>query len=141
MAEASSEYRRPLSRRQGYAREFYDYCRRHELRFQRCTDCATWRHIPRDMCANCGSFRAEWAKASGRGKVFSWTTVMQPMLPQFADVPYSPAIIELEEGVRMLSFVVNVKPDELAVDMPVEVSFDDVTEEVTLPKFKRVAAK
>jgi uncharacterized OB-fold protein len=92
------------------------------------------------MCAKCGSFRAEWAKSSGRGKVFSWTIVMQPMLPQFADVPYSPAIIELEEGVRMLSFVVNVKPDELAIDMPVEVSFDDVTEEVTLPKFKRVAA-
>ena len=139
MAEASSEYRRPLPRRQGYAREFYEFCRKHELRFQRCADCGTWRHIPRDMCANCGSFRAEWAKSSGRGKVFSWTTVMQPMLPQFADVPYSPVIIELEEGVRLLSFVVNVRPDELAIDMPVEVSFDDVTAEVTLPKFKRIA--
>ena len=63
------------------------------------------------------------------------------MLPQFADLPYSPAIIELEEGVRMVSFVVNVQPEEFEIDMPVEVSFDDVTEEVTLPKFKRAAAR
>ncbi len=137
MAQQSSEYNRPLPRRQGYAREFYEFCRDHELRFQRCSDCQTWRHIPRDMCANCGSFRWEWAKSSGRGKVFSWTTVMQPMLPQFTEVPYSPAVIEMEEGVRILSWIVDVKPDELALDLPVEVYFDDVTPEVTLPKFKR----
>ncbi len=137
MAEASTQYKRPLPRRQGHAKEFYEFCRKHELRFQRCTDCDTWRHIPRDMCAKCGSFRWAWAKSSGRGKVFSWTTVAQPMLPQFTDVPYSPAVIELEEGVRMLSWIIDVKPEELKLDLPVEVTFDDVTPEVTLPKFKR----
>jgi uncharacterized OB-fold protein len=132
------EYKLPLPRTRGPAAEFYKFCRAHELRFQRCTDCRTWRHIPRDMCAKCGSFNFEWARSSGRGTVFSWTTVTQPMLPQFAPlVPYAPAVIELDEGVRMVSWVTDVKPDDLALGIPVEVVFDDVTPEVTLPKFRR----
>lgn len=131
-------YKRPLPRRRGMAGEFYQFCKQHELRFQRCTDCGTWRHVPRDMCARCGSFNWEWAKSSGKGKVFSWTTAMQPMLPQFADlVPYSPVVIEMEEGVRLVSWVIDVPPEELRLDLPVEVVFDDVTSEVTLPKFRR----
>lgn len=131
-------YKRPLPRRRGMAGEFYQFCKQHELRFQRCTDCGTWRHVPRDMCARCGSFNWEWAKSSGKGKVFSWTTAMQPMLPQFADlVPYSPVVIEMEEGVRLVSWVIDVPPEELRLDLPVEVVFDDVTPEVTLPKFRR----
>lgn len=136
MSETTSAYKLPLPRRHGMAGEFYDFCRKHELRFQRCVDCGAWRHIPREMCAHCGSFRTEWAKSSGRGKLFSWTTVRQTMLPQF-DAPYSPVIVELEEGVRILSWLSDVGPDELVLDMPVEVVFDDVTPEVTLPKFKR----
>jgi uncharacterized OB-fold protein len=121
------------------AGEFYEYCKKHELRFQRCTDCGTWRHVPRDMCAKCGSFNWAWAQSSGKGKLFSWTTVMQPMLPQFADrVPYSPVVIEMDEGVRILSELVDVPNEELRLGLPVEVAFDDVTPEVTLPKFRRV---
>lgn len=63
---------------------------------------------------------------------------MQPMLPQFADlVPYSPVVVELEEGVRMLSWLTDVEEADLQLDLPVEVVFDDVTPDVTLPKFKR----
>jgi uncharacterized OB-fold protein len=137
-AVTQDEYKLPLPRTRGPAAEFYKFCKAHELRFQRCTDCRTWRHIPRDMCAKCGSFNFEWARSSGRGTVFSWTTVTQPMLPQFAPlVPYAPAVIELDEGVRMVSWVTDVKPDDLALGIPVEVVFDDVTLEVTLPKFRR----
>jgi len=90
------------------------------------------------MCAKCGSFKWEWARSSGKGKLFSWTTAVQPMMPQFADkVPYSPAIIELAEGVRMVSWLTDVKPDELQLGIPVEVVFDDVTPEFSLPKFRR----
>jgi uncharacterized OB-fold protein len=135
---AETAYKRPLPRRRGMAGEFYDYCKKHELRFQRCTNCGTWRHVPRDMCAKCGSFNWEWAKSSGKGKVFSWTTAMQPMLPQFADlVPYSPAVIEMDEGVRLVSWLTDVPPEELRLGLPVEVVFDDVTPEVTLPKFRK----
>ena len=135
---AETAYKRPLPRRRGMAGEFYGYCKNHELRFQRCTNCGTWRHVPRDMCAKCGSFAWEWAKSAGKGKVFSWTTAMQPMLPQFADlVPYSPVIIEMDEGVRLVTWLTDVPPEELRLGLPVEVVFDDVTPEVTLPKFKK----
>ena len=62
------------------------------------------------------------------------------MMPQFADkIPYSPVIVELEEGVRMVSWLVDVQPDELKLGIAVEVVFDDVTAEVSLPKFRRAA--
>ena len=137
MAQGSGGYARPVPAMQGAAGEFYGFCKKHELRFQRCKPCGAWRHVPREMCASCGSFDWEWAKSSGRGKIFTWTTVYQPMHPAFADVPYSPVIVELEEGVRMVSWVVDVKPEELEVGLAVEVTFDDVTPEVSLPKFRR----
>lgn len=135
-----SAYKLPLPRVGGRSAEFYKFCKDHQLRFQRCTECRAWRHIPRDMCAKCGSFKWEWAQSSGKGKLFSWTTAVQPMMPQFSgNVPYSPAIVELEEGVRMVSWLTDVKPEELQIGMPVEVVFDDVTPDVTLPKFRRAA--
>ncbi len=64
---------------------------------------------------------------------------MQPMSPQFADVvPYSPVVIELEEGVRMVSWLVDVAPADIRIGLPVEVVFEDVTPEVTLPKFRKM---
>lgn len=138
MTEANA-YPMPLPALRGPAREFYGYCKAHELRFQRCLACGTWRHVPRDMCAHCGSFDAEWALSSGRGRVFSWTTTWQPMMPEFAwQVPYSPAIIELDEGVRLVSWVVDTRPEALEVGLRVEVVFDDVAPEVSLPRFRRV---
>ena len=136
--DTQSTYKLPLPKTRGPAAEFYKFCKAHELRFQRCTDCSAWRHIPRDMCAKCGSFNFEWARSSGKGTVFSWTVAAQPFVPQFAPlVPYAPVVIELEEGVRMVSWVTDIKPDELALGIPVEVMFDDVTPEVTLHKFRR----
>jgi uncharacterized OB-fold protein len=138
MADATATYKRPVPKRRGFAGQFYEFCKKHELRFQRCTDCGTWRHVPRDMCAKCGSFNWAWDKSSGKGKIYSWTTAEQGMLPQFTDlVPYSPAIVELEEGVRMVTWITDIPNEELKLDTPVEVVFDDVTPEVTLPKFRR----
>jgi uncharacterized protein len=137
MATAGT-YKRLLPPMRGQAHDFYSYCKQHELRFQKCSNCGRWRHVPREMCADCGSFDFEWAKSSGKGKVFSWSTTSQPMLPQFADaVPYAIVIVELEEGVRMATWVTDVPADKLSIGMPVEVVFDDVTDEVTLPKFRR----
>ena len=122
----------------GLAHDFYSFCKAHELRFQKCSRCGRWRHVPREMCPDCGCFDYEWAKSSGRGQVFSWATTDQPMLPQFADaVPYAIAIVELEEGVRIATWVVDVPAEELRIGLPVVVVFDDVTSGVTLPKFRR----
>ncbi len=139
MTREGPDYRRPLPLMQGMTKEFYQNCSRRELCFQRCSGCRKLRHVPTPRCASCGSWEWEWSPSSGRGKLVTWTVVRRPMHPEFAEaVPYAPAVIELEDGVRMVSWVVDCSPEELAVGMPVEVVFDDVTDEVTLPKFRRV---
>ncbi len=133
-----SDYTLPLPELDGLHGEFFAHCKNHALHFQRCDDCQTFRHVPREMCAECGSWNWSWQPSSGRGKVFTWTVVARPMHPAFVDAcPYAPVVVEMEEGVRLLSEVVNVAPADLEIDMAVEVQFDDVTSDVTLPKFKR----
>lgn len=136
----SEGYTKPLPLMAGMTKEFYDWCKQRELRFQRCKGCGEWRHVPRDMCAACGSWEWEWAKSSGRGKVFTWTVAMRPMHPAFMnEVPYAPVVVEMEEGVRIVTTLVDCPPDAIEIDMPVEVVFEDATEEVALPRFRRIA--
>ena len=136
-----TEYTKPLPLMEGLSKEFYGWCKQHELRFQRCSDCGTWRHVPREMCASCGSLAWSWVKSSGRGQVFTWTVAERPMHPAFqSDVPYAAVVVEMREGVRLVSQVVDCPPDELKIGMPVAVTFVDVTPSNTLPKFRRASA-
>jgi uncharacterized OB-fold protein len=131
------DYKKPLPTLEGMTGEFYAFCKAGELRFQRCSDCSAWRHVPREMCAQCGSMRWSWEPSSGRGRLFTWTVAARPLHPGFADsAPYAPVVIELEEGVRLVSEMVDCPPERLEFDAPVEVTFDAVTEDVTLPKFR-----
>ena len=133
-----SVYDKPLPRADHFNGEFYGFCRNHELRFQRCDDCGTWRHMPRECCAACGSFDFTWTRSSGRGTVFTWTIVHRALHPGFApEIPYASVVVELEEGVRFVSNVVDVAPSDLTIGLPVEVEFRDVTPEFTLPLFRR----
>ena len=137
MSEAAV-HTKPLPALEGLAGEFYEWCRRGELRFQRCGACGSWRHVPRAMCAACGCFEWTWERSSGRGSVFTWTVVVRALHPAFQeDTPLAPAVIEMEEGMRLVSEVVDCPPDALEIGMPVEVCFDPVTPRVTLPKFRR----
>ena len=132
-----SDYAKPLPRGEDMHGEFYQFCKQHELRFQRCQACGAWRHMPRESCAACGSFNWSWERSSGQGQVFSWTVVYRALHPGFTpDVPYATVIIELAEGVRMVSCVLDLDPEQLRVGLPVAVVFNDVTPEVTLPKFR-----
>lgn len=134
----SQTYDKPLPVLDGLAKEFYGWCKQRQLRFQRCTDCRVWRHVPRELCPECGSSNWEWTPSSGRGTVFTWTTIARALLPAFQpDAPYAPVVVEMEEGVRLLSSVVDCPSDQLRIGMPVEVTFDEVTPEVTLPKFRK----
>ena len=129
---------KPLPVLEGFTGEFYAACQRGELIFQRCDNCGAWRHVPRELCAECGSWDWNWQASSGRGKVFTWTVVERPLHPAFVeDVPLAAVVVELEEGVRLLSHVVDCPPDELEMEMPVVVQFDTVTDDVTLPRFRR----
>ena len=141
MTEDSGEYTHPLPEIEGLTQDFYDFCREGTLHFQRCTDCSAWRHVPREMCPECGSWDWAWAPSTGRGKIFSWTVVARALHPAFQDdTPYAPVIVEMDEGVRLLTQVTDVAPDALEIDMPVEVAFDAVTPEITLPRFRRAAS-
>ncbi|MCC6766091.1 MAG: OB-fold domain-containing protein [Deltaproteobacteria bacterium] len=129
---------RPLPALQGLTGEFYAWCAQGELRFQRCDACGAWRHVPREICAACGGAAWSWTRSSGRGRIFTWTVAARAMHPGFAaDAPYAPVVVEMEEGVRLVSLMVDCPPDALAIDMPVEVVFVAASPEVTLPKFRR----
>jgi len=122
---------------EGHSADFYGFCKQGELRFQRCTDCSAWRHVPRELCAECGSWAWEWALSSGKGRVFTFTVVGRALHPAFAEaVPYAPTVVEMEEGVRLLSRVEGVAPDALEIGLPVQVDFDPVTDEISLPIFR-----
>lgn len=133
-------YQKPLPVRDAISAPYWEACRRHELILQRCAGCGSFRFPPASMCSRCRSGKTEWSRASGKGKVFSWNVVVHP-IPHAVyaqDVPYVVALVELDEGVRMPTNIVDCDPHRIEADMPVEVVFDDVTEAVTLPKFRPV---
>jgi uncharacterized protein len=97
---------------------------------------------PRDICPGPECFGVgtlEWTESSGKGWVYASSISYQPAHPAFADdVPYVLAIIELDEGVRMHTNVIGIDPKEVAIGMRVEVAWDDVTPEFSLPKFRPI---
>jgi uncharacterized OB-fold protein len=138
----SDTLERPQPRMQGLTAEFYDWCAKGELRFQRCSSCAAWRHAPREMCARCGSFDWSWERSSGRGRVFTWTVVERPMHPAFQhDAPYAVVVVEMDEGVRLASRVIDCDAAALEIGMPVQVRFERVSDAVMLPFFTRAAGE
>lgn len=134
------DYAKPLPKQEDPAltQPFWDAARRHELMIPRCARCDAYFWYPRAACPSCLREDWEWTPVSGRGRLHSFTVVRQPGNPAFEpDVPYAYAIVQLDEGVRMISNIVDCEiPDGLAVDMPLEATFDDVTDEWTLVKFR-----
>ncbi len=129
--------KRPLPRIDEESKGFWEACRRHELYVQRCRACGTQRYYPRALCPGCLSSETEWVRASGRGTVYSFTVMHQNQAPGFRErVPYVLAYVELEEGVRLLTNVVDCDPGTVRIGMAVEVVFEDVAPEVTLVTFR-----
>jgi len=127
---------RPLPRIDEETRGFWEACSRHELYLQRCGKCGTFRYPPRALCPACLSSAIEWVRASGRGTVYSFTITHQNQAPGFRErLPYVLAVVELAEGVRLMTNVVSCAPDAVHIGMPVEVAWDDVTSEVAIPVF------
>jgi len=117
---------------------FFDAARRHVLAVQHCAGCGTMRFPARTICSKCLSRDATWAPVSGRGTVFSFAIMHQAIHPGFAaETPYAVVVVELDEGPRLLSNLVDCPTADVHIGMPVEVVFDDMTPEVTLPKFRR----
>jgi uncharacterized protein len=136
MATASSKpLPRPLSPE--VTRPFWEAATRHELVMPRCTICDHLFFYPRSECPRCLSNHLEWVRVSGRGRLHTYTVVYQPANAAFRDdTPYIYAVVQLDEGPRMVSNVLQCEIDAVRVDMPLEAIFDDVTPECTLVKFK-----
>ena len=120
-----------------WARPFWDATREGRLLLQCCEACGKFIHYPRIACPHCFSDRLGWRPASGRGTIYSFTVVHANAPSAFAaDVPYAVAVIRLEEGVQMLSILVQCDFDALQCEQPVEVVFERIDDAFTLPTFR-----
>ena len=132
---------KPLPVADPVTRPFWESVRREAMALQRCNACGQFIFYPRGICPHCLSDDLVWERAKGTGEVYAFTIVHRHPNPAFAgEIPYVVALIALDEGVRMLTNLVGVAADPAAVrvGMPVEVVYDTVTDEVTLPKFRPV---
>ena len=135
----TTKYNKPLPRlvNEAVSRPFWDAAKRHELVMPRCLNCSNMFFYPREQCPNCYSDNTEWVPVSGKGRVYSYTVVYQPANRAFQEeAPYIFAIVQLNEGPRIPTNLLECEIDGVELEMPVEVVFDDVTDDVTLVKFK-----
>ena len=116
-------------------RFFFDGARDHRLLIQRCTNCEALRHPPRPSCAQCRSFEWDTLTATGRGTVYSFVVNHYPQVPAF-DYPLVVALVELEEGTRLVANVCDVAPESVFIGMPVIAGFETFDDELTLPVFR-----
>jgi uncharacterized OB-fold protein len=113
---------------------FWDGVREHRLLIQRCAQCGALRHPPRPMCPECQSLEWDTVEASGRGTVYSFVVPHHPPLPWFPE-PYVVALVDLEEGTRIVTNLVGVVPAAVTTGMRVAVRFEHFDDDVVLPLF------
>jgi len=132
-----TEQSRPLPKPDRDSEYYWAAARRRELVFQQCAGCRRFRFYPRAVCPDCMSDKFEWRRSEGRGVVYSFTVIHRAPTQAFRDrTPYMLALIELPEGVRMMSNLIGCDPAEVRIGMPVKVAFEDASEEITLPMFR-----
>jgi uncharacterized OB-fold protein len=135
-----SDYTKPLPVTKGVASKFWESLKNGEFLYQKCETCDHTFFYPRVVCPNCMSDQLTWNKSSNQGEIYSYTVVYRPVDPRFkADAPYVVALVNLAEGVRVMGNVLDVaEPEQLQIGQRVEIVFDKVTEDVTLPMFRVV---
>ncbi len=135
----SPEYNKPVPVPQPESDHYWEQAKSGKLVFQKCDDCGTVQFYPRVLCIDCNSRSLGWVESTGRGTLFTFSIVHAPPHPVFRDdLPYVTAIVELEEGVKMPSQVIGIEPepDQLHIGMQLEVAFEEITESISLPKFR-----
>jgi uncharacterized OB-fold protein len=122
-------------------RPFWEGCRAHKLRFQKCTACGEVRWPPAIICPRCHSREAEWIESQGRGTIYTYAVYHQAFHPAFKKkLPYVVAVVQLDEGPRLLTNIVGCPPESLDCEMKVQVAWDDVSDEFSLPLFQPLPA-
>ena len=132
MAEAKRARPQPTPE----TRHYWEGAKAGELRLQRCDDCSHTYFPPRPFCPACASRKVSVFRATGRGRLFSYVINHRPA-PGFT-APYSIAVVELDEGPRLMTNIVDCPqtPEALVLDMPVEVAFQKLDDEISLPVFR-----
>jgi uncharacterized OB-fold protein len=132
---ASKFFPRPTPETETY----WQGCRDHQLLLQFCVQCKEFQFYPRIICARCASDKLEWVKAAGQGTILTFTIVRRAVSEAYAaDVPYVVALIQLDEGPTMMSNIVQCAPEALEIGNPVQVVFEDWSEEISIPLFRPV---
>ena len=132
-----ADWNKPLPTISGETKPYWDSARRGQLMIQKCDSCAEYQFYPRGICANCWSNDIQWYRASGKGTVWTFTVTHQNRTPGFGeDVPYVLALVELEEGVRMFTNIVECEPRDVKIGMAVEVTFVRANDQISIPYFK-----
>ncbi len=132
-----SDYKKPIPQPSVETQRYWEGCKRHELWLPFCTKCEQLFFYPRVFCPRCFSWDIEWQQASGRGTLYSYAIQYRAQAPGF-EAPYVTAIVQLEEGPRLMTNLVEIEPDpeKIRCDMPVEVLFEDISDEISLPMFR-----
>lgn len=120
------------------SRPYWEGLAQGELRIQRCDACSRAVFYPRSLCPHCYSEKLSWIVAIGRGTIYSYTVAHQAFGAFAADVPFIIAIVELEEGVRMMSRVIDAPRESIAIGARVQVTFEKAGEDLTLPYFRLI---
>lgn len=130
-------YDKPIPVIDERSRPWWEAIKRHEVLLQSCRSCGHVVFPPATNCPNCQAANLEWLPASGRGVIWSWAVFHKSYFLSFAaDIPYAVAIVELEEGPRVWTQIIDVQNSDLSIGLAVQAVFDDVTDDVTLLKFK-----
>ncbi len=120
------------------SRPYWEGLAQNELRIQHCNTCSKAVFYPRSICPHCHADSLSWIVASGKGTIYSYTVAHQGFGAFAADVPFVIAIVELEEGARMMSRIVDAPRERVVVGAEVNVTFERVGEDFTLPYFRLV---
>jgi uncharacterized protein len=116
---------------------FWDALRSERLLLGRCLTCKRVHYYPRPMCPHCWSEDVDLVPAQGSGTLYTWSTVYMNDLPPFdTQLPYVAAQVDLAEGVRITTKIVEAAPHSLQIGMPVVLAFEPISDEVTIPVFR-----
>jgi uncharacterized OB-fold protein len=131
----------PLPVANADSKPYWDAARERRLVIRKCNSCGQLHFMPRHLCPACWSDQLEWVDATGAGSVHSFTIIRRASDPAFAPlVPYAVALIDLDEGPRMMANIVGANALEVAIGDRVQVSFEDRGNGAMLPQFIRAAA-
>jgi len=132
-----SEYKKPLPQVEPYSQAFWDATKQNKLLIQVCGECDSRIFFPRKQCPECWSEKLDWIEATGKANIYAFSVTYEGVEAAFRDdLPIVLAWVDLPEGIRMQTNIIDCDPDDIEIGQSVEVIFKRATDEITLPFFR-----